>query len=231
MGATKYLLASLFFLGVAGVVAVGQHFADRGWFDCRAEVANTDLAETPPDLAAQAYEQLITGDFEAGAETALQLIRRDRQDPRGHALRGYALRGQAKYEASSACYTRAIILCESQGGEASWRIIDAYTGRAANRVALGRLGLARRDISAALKHAKAQRRCGAARARTLYQLAFVYSVRSLTREGSAAAADRHRAIFYLRIAMKAGFTDIRHIRADLDLVPIRGSDEFEELLR
>jgi tetratricopeptide (TPR) repeat protein len=68
---------------------------------------------------------------------------------------------------------------------------------------------------------------------TLYDLARVCALSSAAVKNDARLADRHaaRAVELLRQAVAKGYRDVEHVKKDTDLGPLRGRDDFKQLLQ
>ncbi|MCB9895511.1 MAG: hypothetical protein H6839_13770 [Planctomycetes bacterium] len=214
-------------------LAVGVGMANCKKHDCRERIECTapgtsHRVVTPLAPLNAAYDALRARDFADMAAQADLLIAHKEADI-GHALRAYAVRGQGRHEEAIIQYgTTMLLLGGAEGSDNIPLLADCYIGRASCYKALGETDRALEDIEAAKLLVGEQlkyRRDDSAH----YQLACVYATESELQEDMQAARTRGKAIAQLRVAIAKGFNDWAHMRADLDLDPLREDPGFNAL--
>ncbi|MCA8917188.1 MAG: hypothetical protein KDB90_17490 [Planctomycetes bacterium] len=222
-----YLVLSIASLVVAVGMANCKNHGCRERVECTSESHRPQVV-TPPSALQSAYDALRARDFSAMAAQADLLIASHENDI-GHALRAYALRGQGRHEEAIVQYgTTMLILGDADGSNNIPLLADCYIGRAHCYKALGETNRALEDVESAKLLVSEQmkfRRDDSAH----YQLACAYAIESALQDGMKAASTRGKAIAQLKVAIGKGFDSWPHMKADLDLDPLRNDPGFNAL--
>lgn len=212
-----YLCLSVLMLAV-GVGA--SHFSDG----CPLRRGNCSHKQQRHQVDYQRlYQYAISGNDAAAVAVAEKLLAKKPGEREVLLYYGYALRGAGRHHDAEAAYTNAIEPAKGNNAE-TWVLIDAYTGRAAARIAQGDIAGADRDLSRAMEYAnRAEHRNRSQR--SAYQLACVHAQLSVVYESlkgrHTAELERSRAVDWLNKALQRGYDNEQHMRADRDLDPIK----------
>lgn len=180
------------------------------------------------ELQRDAFRMVQTRDYKAMQARAERLLQLDSDDPLNHEINAYALRGQKLHRLSAESYQAAIQRALADGCENGLVLCDCYIGLAASQFTAGEKAEALKNIEMALVLTEQRRRAEQSED-AYYQLACAYAVRSTMVDETERAKDRGRAIANLKFAIEAGFDGWDHMRHDLDLAPLHGHANFEEL--
>lgn len=211
-----YLSLSIISMIAAVGVGIGQTHCDRYRGACV-------VYDNPESEARSAFE---ARDFQSLLYHSDSLIEQG-ETLEGRRFRAYALRGQGDLEQAVAAYHESM---HHDSGRSVPKplMIDAYVGLADCFARMGLNERAREWIERARQDAESQLRRrnddGAS-----YQMACVLAVQSSIEEGEIARGLRAFAIEHLRAAIKHGFDNWDHMRADIDLDALRGEPQFQAL--
>ena len=174
----------------------------------------------------QAISAFEARDFDAMNRHANALIS-DGDTLNGRRWNAYSLRGQGRLDEAISAYHESM---HRESGHAVPLpvLIDSYVGLADCFARQGLRERARDWIDRAQEDAVSLLREHQDQD-THYQLACVLAVRSSIEEGPAAEVIRSLALEQLRLAIRHGFDNWDHLRADIDVDALRSDPRFQTL--